>query len=551
MIGSSAETAAENDPQCRVCGSRQATFTFEVETMGGGSPRRYYTCDRCGTLRDASDAGGTYIDDAANTQISDREPNLKFFIEVGAGLDSFAVFLTLLRQMLGRQAASPAIRLLDVGASFGFLVAMARSIGWDATGIEPSYYGRIGGQVLGVPIRPGGLEDADLAPGQFDCIVSSEVIEHVAEPRPFAKLLSRLLAPDGVLLITTPNGEVIRGGAASEQDWYDGLSPGQHLNLFSPRALTELLEDCGLHDVRQLETGGSSGRKHIYALAARRRGRLEAPDLVAARRDAPAIAMAYLEGLVRERERTSLDDPTYRGALSRLEQDAINRGDYARAATYVRRIDTILAQEGIDDALLATFEPRDFADYLTRVPAFVGLHCYYRGILELNHVADPLAAARSFAVAARLCRIEQGLGVFPRSGWSERARFHEALAFIQGGRPAEALPALDELIACRRQVPADLLDRLYREKILAHLAVGDYESIRQFLDDLLRNGSADGADASPAEVDQVLRELREMTALYRGDRYALLRVNRAFDLINGFRRRLARVWGSVSGNVGR
>jgi SAM-dependent methyltransferase len=461
-----------------VCGSLETTFALEADLPFKDGTRRYFTCDRCGTLLDASGVGGSYTDETGDAEITDREPNVKFFIEVGAGFDSFAVFLALLRQALGPHPGA-AVRLLDVGASFGFMVAMALGLGWDATGVEPSYYGRIGSRVLGIPVHPGRLEDTDLAPGGFDCIVSSEVIEHTSDPRAFVATVSRYLAPEGMLLLTTPNGEVLRGGAASEREWYDGLSPGQHLNLLSPRALTDLLVACGLRDVRLMETGGSSGRKHIYALAARRPGRLPTPDLAAALRDAPALAEGYLDSLVRQRERTGVDDPTYRGALFRLEQVAINRGEYTRVLPFIRTIDGLLERDGIDDAFLGAFQPGGFAEYVARVPAFLGLHCYYRGLLELNHLKAPVAAIRSFAVAARLCRIEEGLGVFPRFGWFERARFHEGLALRAAGRRADALATFDELLARGERVPPELIDRLYREKIAAHPDLGDYDSVHK------------------------------------------------------------------------
>jgi SAM-dependent methyltransferase len=526
---------AGGSPRCRVCGSGDTAFAFEAELPFKDGARSYFACKRCGTLLDASGVGGSYDGGPSDADLTDREPNVKFFIELGAGLDSFAVFLLLLRQALGSRADGPGLRLLDVGASFGFLVAMARRLGWDATGVEPSYYGRIGSRVLGVPVLPAYLENTDLAPGSFDCVVSSEVLEHVADPRAFVTTVSRYLAPGAVLLLTTPNGEVLRGRAESEREWYDGLSPGQHLNLLSPRALVTLLGECGLHDVDVLETGGSSGRKHLYAVAAHRRGELPSLDLAAAQRDAHALVADYLEGLVREREHAGVDDPTYRGAVFRLAQDLVNRGEYDRAIPYVRRIDELLARDGIDEAWLETFRPDGFAEYVERVPAFLGAYYSYRGMLELNHLADPAAAARSFGLSARLCRMENGFGVFPRAGWSERARFHEGLASMRADRREEALAAFDALLADREHVPADLADRLYREKILAHLGAGEYDAIRQFLDGLF--GGAPAHRNPPAVASDALHE---MTAFYRTDRHALLRLNRAFGFIDGVRHRVGR-----------
>lgn len=50
--------------------------------------------------------------------------------------------------------------------------------------------------------------------GSFDAIISTEVIEHLENPRAVFREFSRLLRPGGGLLVTTPNQESIRSLAA-------------------------------------------------------------------------------------------------------------------------------------------------------------------------------------------------------------------------------------------------------------------------------------------------------------------------------------------------
>lgn len=52
------------------------------------------------------------------------------------------------------------------------------------------------------------------ADASFDVIVSSEVIEHLENPRAMYRDLFRLLKPGGLLIVTTPNQESIRSLAA-------------------------------------------------------------------------------------------------------------------------------------------------------------------------------------------------------------------------------------------------------------------------------------------------------------------------------------------------
>lgn len=53
-----------------------------------------------------------------------------------------------------------------------------------------------------------------IADGSFDVIVSSEVIEHIENPRAVFREFHRLLVPGGLLFVTTPNQESIRSLAA-------------------------------------------------------------------------------------------------------------------------------------------------------------------------------------------------------------------------------------------------------------------------------------------------------------------------------------------------
>ena len=57
-------------------------------------------------------------------------------------------------------------------------------------------------QGLDIDYRAGELEQLE---GQFDLVTCMEVIEHVADPAAFVKALAKRLAPDGLLVLSTPN----------------------------------------------------------------------------------------------------------------------------------------------------------------------------------------------------------------------------------------------------------------------------------------------------------------------------------------------------------
>jgi SAM-dependent methyltransferase len=174
------------------------------------------------------DVGGPAYDaDADAAGLTDETPHIKFDVELGGGLDAFAAWVGLIRKAV--RDVGPRPRLFKVGAGLGFLVSVARSGGFEAVSVEPSGMGRVGAKLLGVPVLRGYDDGTPLTPGSFDAAVSTEVIEHVADPNAFLSGLCCYLAPDGVLLLTTPNADVLAGGASTELHWHESLSPRAHL----------------------------------------------------------------------------------------------------------------------------------------------------------------------------------------------------------------------------------------------------------------------------------------------------------------------------------
>jgi SAM-dependent methyltransferase len=59
------------------------------------------------------------------------------------------------------------------------------------------------------------LERPALDPGrQFDLVVCSDVIEHLADPDPLLRFLPELLAPGGLIVLSTPEREALQGTGA-------------------------------------------------------------------------------------------------------------------------------------------------------------------------------------------------------------------------------------------------------------------------------------------------------------------------------------------------
>ena len=99
-------------------------------------------------------------------------------------------------------------KALDVGCGAGLLAEPLARLGAQVTAIDAApeliaaaqLHAR--GQVLDIDYR---VETVEEIGGEFDLITSMEVIEHVADPQAFVSALAARLAPDGLLVMSTPN----------------------------------------------------------------------------------------------------------------------------------------------------------------------------------------------------------------------------------------------------------------------------------------------------------------------------------------------------------
>jgi 2-polyprenyl-3-methyl-5-hydroxy-6-metoxy-1,4-benzoquinol methylase len=138
----------------------------------------------------------------------------------------------------------PGGRLLDVGCGAGFFLDAARARGYKVSGLDlspvPAAYAR---ERLGLDVQVGSLYDFDAPPGSFEAITIFQTIEHDPHPAALCERLFQLLAPGGVLMVTTPaaDGFVAR---AMGRFWF-GYRNVEHVSFFSRSSLRRALEDAG------------------------------------------------------------------------------------------------------------------------------------------------------------------------------------------------------------------------------------------------------------------------------------------------------------------
>ena len=144
---------------------------------------------------------------------------------------------------------TPPAKVLELGCSHGSFVALMRQAGYDASGVEMSpWVVSFGEKTFGVPIHVGPIEDLEIPPGSLDVIVLMDVLEHLYSPVTTMALCLKLLKPNGLLLIQTPQfkeGINYSDLVDTKSPFLEMLIPDEHIYLFSERSVTRMFNQIG------------------------------------------------------------------------------------------------------------------------------------------------------------------------------------------------------------------------------------------------------------------------------------------------------------------
>jgi SAM-dependent methyltransferase len=317
-----------------------------------------------------------------------------------------------------------------------------------AIGLEASGYGALGQELLGVEIKSKYLEpDTIIQDGPFDCVFSTEVIEHVDNPSQFLSALEKQLQEDGILILTTPNAEYV------QQDMplnvvLAALSPGVHTVLFSGIALEQLLLRSGFkHVVVDIVT------ERLVAYASHRHFTIRSnPD--SEKRD----YISYL----RKKSGTSTNPDLELGWCYRAAKELVNSGDIQAAAPFLEKYRSITKQfYGLDpfDAehcVSMLSETKSHDAYSAAAPFSLSCFLFYLGMF-LSQGGKTDSSPQPAACLDASAKLSGGLlKLAPQFSqeaatlyWS--AFYESGVACLRTGKRLEAIAAFDSILLPRRE----------------------------------------------------------------------------------------------------
>lgn len=146
------------------------------------------------------------------------------------------------------------LRVLDVGCGDG------RALNWyrEVNEFTVETYGVDFDETAVSKVRASGhkaylgrFEEAEIEENYFDLVVATHVIEHVADPKAFARKALSVLKPGGVFLCETPNTDSLDARLFRNRHW-GGYHFPRHWVFYTPSSISKMAQELGF-EVERIE----------------------------------------------------------------------------------------------------------------------------------------------------------------------------------------------------------------------------------------------------------------------------------------------------------
>lgn len=223
---------------CVICGSGKKEFLFNKYGFA------HVRCSDCDLI---------YVDPVLNKE------SLKKMYLASESFDYFLEIMTqqakkrrdeksqlIVRRIDARQKL-PIKSWLDIGCGCGALLKAARQKGYIISGVEPSITCRNNlKEELQIEIHED-IKNIGFQEGSYSVITLKQVIEHLSDPKEVIEQAYKLLKPNGLLWIATPNtnGFGMSLMKASHPSYQRG-----HIVMFNKDNISRLLSNVGFKNIK-------------------------------------------------------------------------------------------------------------------------------------------------------------------------------------------------------------------------------------------------------------------------------------------------------------
>ena len=228
-----------NYMECPVCGYHQSQKAFTAKDhFVSGQEFAIHACIRCGLLQTAdvpneSESGAYYQSETYISHSNTRKGVMNQIYHLVRGL-----MLTRKHALISQVSDQSNGTLLDIGAGTGYFMNFMQQKGWQVQATEKSPEARkYAKQHMDVDIQ-----DEDMLfsfqPASFDVVTLWHVMEHLPNLNQYWQVISKILKPDGALIVALPNAK--SWDAKHYGPNWAAWDVPRHLWHFSPKHIREL-----------------------------------------------------------------------------------------------------------------------------------------------------------------------------------------------------------------------------------------------------------------------------------------------------------------------